>query len=100
MSSVRLANLLCAAFLVVGLLSLVERLWWVNSRQSYPSVFIKQEPTMAQDLVGMREKCGTPVEVALADNGMALVRCGFFWPASQVWLVPSSHVHPAFGENR
>lgn len=92
--------LIAAAFLAVSaamLAALVERLWWVNALESYPRFLMSSAPPAATELSALRQACGQPLEVAQVERGMALVRCGDFWPSRQLWLMPLKSVSPALG---
>lgn len=82
-------------FLSLASLSVVESLWWYNARQSYPRWLVSTAPANTSDLESLRQACGNPLEVELEGADLALVRCGFFWPARSIWLVPKAQVEEA-----
>lgn len=83
-----------AAVAAYAFVSVAERAYWVSGAEGYPTVFINDTPAEATDLLTMRRVCGSPLQIMSAPRGLALVRCGMFWPSRSVWLVPEQLVSP------
>ncbi len=85
-----IAATLAIALFGWGALALSDIAAWQSNH--YPEFLISQAP--ADDLEGLRARCGSPLEVKPTSATVALTRCGMFWPAVSVWRVPRAIVDP------
>lgn len=59
---------------------------------SYPRTLLTDR--LEHDLMGLRSRCGEPLEVKETQSGGALVRCGTWWPMIDVWEMSTPRAAP------
>ena len=82
-------------FLLIGLISAIERIYWLQSYTYSPILanFQLKKFNENVDLVKFRENCGESLEIKSFGNIVG-IRCGMLWPMRKVWLVSKSNFTP------
>ena len=90
----KLLNFSILGIVLLLLVSTGERTFWVKASSGYPAMLIEQAPAGADDLQSLRAICGEPLDFKKFGEANAIVRCGRWWPARSVWVVPRGYLRP------
>lgn len=89
-----ISNFLFALVFLAAVISVSERMIWMQKSWRYPTLLTAATPIHANTLETLREECGEPLETRKFDQNQAIIRCGLWWPMREVWIVPHEYIEP------